>query len=34
MPELTWRYGYFIVLAAIGVICALLYWRFKKAGWL
>jgi magnesium transporter len=34
MPELTWRYGYFIVLAVIGVICALLYWRFKKAGWL
>jgi len=34
MPELTWRYGYFIVLGAIIVICLALYWRFKKAGWL
>jgi len=34
MPELTWRYGYFVVLAAIVLICGLLYWRFKKAGWL
>jgi len=34
MPELAWRYGYFIVLAAIAIICAVLYWRFKKAGWL
>jgi magnesium transporter len=34
MPELSWRYGYFIVIGAIAVICAVLYWRFKKAGWL
>lgn len=34
MPELSWRYGYFAVLGAIAVICGLLYWRFKKAGWL
>ncbi|HSE76093.1 MAG TPA: CorA family divalent cation transporter, partial [Dongiaceae bacterium] len=34
MPELSWRYGYFIVLGAIVLICGLLYWRFKKAGWL
>jgi magnesium transporter len=34
MPELNWHYGYFIVLGAILLICALLYWRFKKAGWL
>lgn len=34
MPELTWRYGYFIVLAAIAAICALLFWRFRRIGWL
>ena len=34
MPELKARYGYFIVLGAIGVICVLLYRRFKKVGWL
>lgn len=34
MPELHWRYGYFIVLAAIALICALLFARFRKIGWL
>jgi len=34
MPELTWRYGYFAVLAAIVLICGLLYVRFKRIGWL
>ncbi len=34
MPELTWRYGYFAVLAAIGSTCAYLYYRFRRAGWL
>lgn len=34
MPELTWRYGYFGVLGAIAAICALLFWRFKRIGWL
>lgn len=34
MPELGWRYGYFGVLGFIAVICALLFWRFKKSGWL
>jgi magnesium transporter len=34
MPELTWRYGYFIVLATIAAICALLFWRFRRIGWL
>ena len=34
MPELTWRYGYFAVLGAITAICALLFWRFKRIGWL
>lgn len=34
MPELRMEYGYFIVMAAIAAICALLFWRFKKSGWL
>jgi magnesium transporter len=34
MPELTWRYGYFIVLGAIAAICLLLFWRFRRIGWL
>ena len=34
MPELDSRHGYFVVLAAIGVICAALYARFKSVGWL
>lgn len=34
MPELTWKYGYFGVLGLIAVICALLFWRFKRSGWL
>jgi magnesium transporter len=34
MPELTWQYGYFIVVAVIVSICLLLYRRFRKLGWL
>jgi magnesium transporter len=34
MPELEWRYGYFIVLAGIGAICAGLWLRFRRIGWL
>lgn len=34
LPELEWRYGYFIVLGAIAVICTLLFMRFKRIGWL
>ena len=34
MPELEWRYGYPAVLVLIVVICAVLYRRFKQAGWL
>ncbi len=34
MPELKWEYGYPAVLLVIVVICALLYRRFKQAGWL
>lgn len=34
MPELATRYGYFVVLAVILVLCLTLYVRFKRAGWL
>ncbi|MER2265223.1 magnesium and cobalt transport protein CorA [Methylobacterium oxalidis] len=34
MPELKWRYGYFVVLGGIFAICAVLYWRFRKNDWL
>ncbi len=34
MPELEWRFGYPTVLVVVIVACALLYRRFKRAGWL
>jgi magnesium transporter len=34
LPELRWRYGYFIVLGAIAMICAALYVNFKRSKWL
>ena len=34
MPELTWRYGYFIVVGVMAMICVGLFIRFKRAGWL
>lgn len=34
MPELKTRYGYFVVLGAILVICSILYRRFKTLKWL
>lgn len=34
MPELQMRYGYFAVIGIITVICAILYLRFKRSGWL
>ncbi len=34
MPELTWTYGYPLVLGLIGGLCAYVYARFKKSGWL
>ena len=33
MPELKWRYGYFLVIAVIAAICGSLYWRFHRNGW-
>lgn len=34
MPELKMHYGYFGVIAIIAVLCAGLYFRFKRARWL
>lgn len=34
MPELHWRWGYPLALGLIGAVCALLYVRFRRAGWL
>jgi magnesium transporter len=34
MPELSWRFGYFFVLAVIAVACVTLYRAFKRNGWL
>jgi magnesium transporter len=34
MPELRWKYGYPAALGAIGLVCGVLYRRFKKAKWL
>ena len=33
MPELKWRYGYAAALALIASLCAYLYYRFRRAGW-
>lgn len=34
MPELQMRYGYFVVLSLIVVVCLWLYDRFRRTGWL
>jgi magnesium transporter len=34
MPELSWRYGYPLVLLVIAVICLVLFRSFKRNGWL
>ncbi len=34
LPELQWRYGYFVVVGALTVICALLFRQFHKNKWL
>jgi len=34
MPELKWKYGYPVALLTVGTVCAYLYYRFKKSGWL
>lgn len=34
MPELRWKYGYFLVVGVMATICLSLYVRFKRAKWL
>jgi magnesium transporter len=34
MPELKWHYGYAMALTIMACTSAVLYWRFRKAGWL
>ncbi len=34
MPELHWKYGYFMLLALIATLCVALYRWFRKSGWL
>jgi magnesium transporter len=34
MPELKWVYGYPVALGSMISVCAYLYYRFKKSGWL
>ncbi len=34
MPELTWRYGYFLTLGVIAAACSYLFLRFRRAGWI
>ena len=34
MPELHWRYGYFLVLGVIAAVCLGLHRLFKRNGWL
>ncbi len=34
MPELHWRYGYPAVLLTVALVCAELYRRLKRSGWL
>jgi magnesium transporter len=34
MPELKWAYGYPASLALIAGVCGVMYWRFRRSGWL
>jgi magnesium transporter len=34
LPEKDWKYGYFIILGVMFSICGMLYYRFKRSGWL
>lgn len=34
MPELKWQYGYPMALGLIGTAAGVLWWRFRRAGWL
>jgi magnesium transporter len=34
MPELGSPLGYPMVISVMAVVCGLLYWRFRRSGWL
>ena len=34
MPELSWEWGYPLAIAAMAAIDVVLFWRFRKAGWI
>ena len=34
MPELTWKYGYFLVVGVIASVCLSLFLAFRRAKWL
>ena len=34
MPELQWRWGYPVVMGVTVMLCGVLYYRFKRSGWL
>jgi magnesium transporter len=34
MPELQWKYGYYVVIGVIAALCTGLYFRFRRSGWL
>ncbi|MDX2165586.1 MAG: magnesium/cobalt transporter CorA [Deltaproteobacteria bacterium] len=34
MPETEWHYGYHAVVTVMFGACGVLYWRFRRAGWL
>ncbi len=34
MPELKWDYGYYVVVGTMVLLDAVLFWRFRRAGWL
>lgn len=34
MPELTWRFGYPLVVGTMALVCLVLYRQFKQSGWL
>ncbi|MDO4427181.1 MAG: magnesium/cobalt transporter CorA [Moraxella sp.] len=34
MPELHWKYGYFLVVGTVLIVCIHLHHKFRRAGWL
>lgn len=34
MPELQWRYGYYVVIGTVAIVCIALYVNFRKRDWL